>query len=183
MINVSIREHNPIKTGLTTHSPIHSTVEETLAIMKGIDGKSAYELALSEGFEGTLSEWLRSLALTYERMTEEDKRELAGRIDSRVRSGTKAQWQVEPTYVPPAGQMIIVTDAFIDNGVVYAGIKIGDGKAYIVDLPYVSDDVRSIMERHLNDTASHVSIQDRIRWNNKITCDDSIDGEELILTK
>lgn len=37
------------------------TVEEWLASLKGVQGSSAYELAVSHGFQGTEEEWLSSL--------------------------------------------------------------------------------------------------------------------------
>lgn len=37
------------------------TVEEWLASLKGVQGASAYELAVSHGFQGTEEEWLSSL--------------------------------------------------------------------------------------------------------------------------
>ncbi|WP_308769972.1 hypothetical protein [uncultured Bacteroides sp.] len=37
------------------------TVEEWLASLKGVQGSSAYELAVSHGFQGTEEQWLSSL--------------------------------------------------------------------------------------------------------------------------
>jgi len=36
-------------------------------------------------------------------------------------------------------------------------IKIGDGKAYVQDLPFVDDDTRDTLLMHINDALSHVS--------------------------
>ncbi len=47
----------------------------------GLDGKSAYELAVEEGFEGTLEEWLASLHGKDYILTEEDKAELQAYVD------------------------------------------------------------------------------------------------------
>ena len=39
----------------------NNTIRGGLCGVKGKDGKSAYEIALQEGFEGTEAEWLESL--------------------------------------------------------------------------------------------------------------------------
>ena len=58
----------------------------------GIDGKSAYEIAVDNGFEGTEEEWLESLKGTNgytpvrgeDYWTEEDKAEIKADVDAMV---------------------------------------------------------------------------------------------------
>ena len=60
-------------------------------------------------------------------------------------------------------------------------IKIGDGKAYVQDLPFVDDDTRDTLLMHINDALSHVSQRDRSFWNHKVDIDDLYENlnEEL----
>ena len=44
----------------------------------GQNGKSAYELAVENGFEGTIDEWLDSLKMTFDELTPEQKEEIRG---------------------------------------------------------------------------------------------------------
>ena len=58
-------------------------VKGTVTAAYGKDGKSAYEIALKNGFEGTEQEWLNSLkgadgTMTFEDLTEEQKASLKG---------------------------------------------------------------------------------------------------------
>lgn len=64
------------------------------------------------------------------------------------------------------------------------GIKIGDGKSYLIDLPFITTYIQSTLIEHINNSNIHISQIDRDFWNNKITCSlDTDDEENLILTK
>lgn len=59
------------------------------------------------------------------------------------------------------------------------GIKIGDGKAYLIDLPF-SDE---LMIAHINDLGIHVTPEEKKFWNNKVrTYMDTVEGEQLVFT-
>ena len=59
------------------------------------------------------------------------------------------------------------------------GIKIGDGKAYLIDLPF-SDE---LMIAHTNDLGIHVTPEEKEFWNNKVrTYVDTVKGEQLVFT-
>ena len=106
-----------------------------------------------------------------------------GSISNSVTAKTTAAWQIMYNYIPRAGEIMIYTDKGIgsDGITTIPGIKIGDGTAYGIDLPFVGDDIATQLLEHVNDTASHVSISDRIFWNNKINCTDTVSDEILIL--
>lgn len=57
-----------------------------------------------------------------------------------------------------------------------AGIKVGDGLAYIVDLPFVD----TLMQKHMANTDIHITPEEREFWNNKNRS--YAYGETLILT-
>lgn len=62
------------------------------------------------------------------------------------------------------------------DGNAIAGIKLGDGKAYIIDLPFLD----SIAAAHAADTDIHITAEEREYWNNKNRA--YAYGETVILT-
>ena len=97
-------------------------------------------------------------------------------------------WNTHPT-ISELNALYVYTDyetRIDDDGNEYfvAGFKIGDGNAYVADLPFQTTKVNAVLEKldtHIADTTSHVSEEDRIRWDNKVSADTS--GETLVLTK
>ena len=100
-------------------------------------------------------------------------------ISSHIRAGTTATWNSDLTYIPSRGQMIIYIDAQTVDGETYPGYKVGDGLAYLADLPFQNDDLRAILEDHLNNAIMHVTSSERATWNNKVSA--SYGNETLIL--
>lgn len=97
---------------------------------------------------------------------------------------TTENWNRRTTYVPQEGQIIVYSDYAVIDGVNIPNIKIGDGTTYVVDLPFVGDDLRLAVENHIADTGIHVTPEEKSFWNNKVTTDEiDLDNERLILTK
>ena len=98
---------------------------------------------------------------------------------------TSANWSERITYVPKKGEIVIYSDRRVINGTSYPGIKIGDGMAYVIDLPFVMDDsvdlILDLLYDHINDMDTHIYPEERTEWNDKVSCD--IDGERLILER
>ena len=94
-----------------------------------------------------------------------------------VSENTNDGWASNPTYVPKKGELVIYTDT--------ANIKIGDGSAYLVDIPFVgSEETEAIIEElreHMADDISHVTQADRDFWNAKLNY--SLSDENLVLTR
>ena len=113
--------------------------------------------------------------------TTQDAGQARGRDGSdRVVFGTTAQWNTASQLVSQANTMYVYTDYRRDgSGNNIAAFKIGDGNAYLIDLPFVDD---AIYE-HINDSTIHITSAERARWNHKITCDDSVESENLIITR
>ena len=55
------------------------------------------------------------------------------------------------------------------------GIKIGDGRAYVQDLPFIDEELRDTIMEHINNQDIHVSLQEKLFWNNKINVNDSME--------
>lgn len=112
-------------------------------------------------------------------------------INSRilVTRDTTEHWNTKRSFIPIKGEIIVYMDhgQKTENGTIVdvPGIKIGDGKAYLIDLPFVGEDVsqRILQELHTHseDTVIHISQQDRNFWNNKLNC--QVDDECLLLTR
>lgn len=99
--------------------------------------------------------------------------------------GTMEYWAGHVCYVPKRGEIIVYSDRQEIDGVYYPGIKIGDGSAYVVDLPFVGDDIArgilAALEAHTSNSDVHVRTGERDFWSNKIDC--NLSGETLILKK
>ena len=102
--------------------------------------------------------------------------ELSGDVEL-VRQDTTENWNAQRSYIPLRGQVIIYTDhGQMDDGygemINVPGIKIGDGNAYLIDLPFVGADVRyqilTELRAHTQNTSIHVSAADRQRWDDKL---------------
>lgn len=79
------------------------------------------------------------------------------------------------------------------------GIKVGDGKAYVQDLPFIDQDLRALVGDHIANEFIHVTTKEKEFWNNKVNINDSgehitydsegepqdyqLDGEKLIFTR
>lgn len=130
----------------------------------------------------------------------------------KLKRDSTANWNAARGFVPLEGELIIYTDyqpSYVlnidgtysldnngnpiirkdkDGNVLYTpGIKIGDGKAFVQDLPFIDDELREKLITHINNTEIHVTLQDKEFWNNKVNIDDSdevIDGyleDELLI--
>lgn len=81
-------------------------------------------------------------------------------------SKTTAEWEENPSLVSIKNAVYIYTDYKTVDGVNLPGLKIGDGLAYVVDLPFVTaEDTR-------------ITSDDIANWNNKVAV--ILDGETVI---
>lgn len=111
-------------------------------------------------------------------------------IDLRIVSeNTTDGWAANPTYIPRKGEIVIYTDGTeVTDGetvLTYPELKIGDGNAYVADLPFIGEVSRGVvlqkLEDHMADDISHVSQSDRDFWNAKLNYE--LNGDELVLTR
>ena len=88
---------------------------------------------------------------------------------------TKAYWNSQTSYIPEFGEIVIYQDRNVIDNVLYPGIKIGDGSAYLIDLPFVGDELYNqifgLLTNHINNTEIHVTSEEKTFWNNKLNCD------------
>ena len=111
-----------------------------------------------------------------------------GRTDSEfIHSDTTANWNSQPSLIGKLGHIYIYTDyttADKDGAeVLVPNIKIGDGKAYLIDNPFISLPLESLMKRHADDTAKHITSDERDCWNGKVRCYiNEKDSENIVFT-
>ncbi len=88
---------------------------------------------------------------------------------------TKAEWDAQPSLIGQAGTVYVYSDQYTNpDDQPVPGFKVGDGLAYLIDLPFNDD----ILMR------SMVTDEERAFWNNKVTAYlDANDLENLVLSK
>lgn len=102
---------------------------------------------------------------------------------TNVISHTTAEWNANPLLVSSNGTIYVYTDhTTLDNGVNVPAIKVGDGSAYVVDLPFIGGSSNDF-EQHVKNLGIHVADDDRELWDNKWSgyIDDD-DHENLVFT-
>ena len=118
------------------------------------------------------------------------RRIVGSAIIYNVQKDTTNNWNAKTGYVPDRNDIIIYSDhGQIDDGygnmIDVPGIKIGDGNAYLIDLPFVGDDVRyqilTELRSHTGNSFIHVTPQEKEFWNNKLNC--NVDNGNLILNR
>lgn len=99
---------------------------------------------------------------------------------------TSENWAKKTSFVPDVGMIIVYSDRDViydqgGNPINVPGIKIGDGNAYVVDLPFIDDSVLGKLAEHIDDSTKHISSSDRQFWNNKLNY--AINDENLIFNR
>lgn len=87
-------------------------------------------------------------------------------LDKQVLFNTTAGWNEQGMLVSKANTLYIYTDYQVIDGDTIAGIKVGDGNAYLIDLPFTDKALMS----HIADNTRHITNSEREFWNNKVRC-------------
>ena len=115
----------------------------------------------------------------------------------QMKRDTTANWNNARGFVPLQGEIIIYTDyqtvTELVNGVQVTknvpGIKVGDGNAYVQDLPFTDQELREALMAHIANTDVHVTLNDKAFWNNKLNYDSTLENsgqlvdETLVLNR
>lgn len=94
--------------------------------------------------------------------------------------GTTKYFNDQPTLITIKGALYIYSDYMEDGeGNYIPGIKIGDGKGYLIDAPFVTDPYYD----HIINQVIHITPEERQKWNEKVSVYvDIIDPEKLVFT-
>ena len=88
-------------------------------------------------------------------------------LEKQVLFDTTANWNAQSTLQTQANTLYVYTDYDTDeNNNLVAGIKVGDGNAYLIDKPFL--DVK--FKEHALDSTLHTTEQEKTFWNNKVRC-------------
>ena len=103
---------------------------------------------------------------------------------------TTANWAKQMSLISEKGAVYIYSDY---SGIIgpsgdiipIAGIKIGDGSSYLLDIPFITDQLTSIIFRHIANNEMHITAQEREFWNHKVSSylAGEDDLENLVLSK
>ena len=102
-------------------------------------------------------------------------------ILNNIRINTTAVWNSNADYIPKAGAIIIYSDGSVVDGVSIPKIKVGDGNAHLVDLPFSDIDLKNIITQHIENDTAHITAQEREKWNNHVSV--SVENEYMVFTK
>ena len=104
-------------------------------------------------------------------------------------SNSKQVWNLEPQLISEKDVLYIYTDYktvnIDDEQITIPGLKIGDGKSYLIDLPFFNDisNFNDIFMDHINNKVIHVSMEDRMFWDNKLNLFLREQEQNLILNR
>lgn len=104
-------------------------------------------------------------------------------------SNSKENWDLNPNFLSEKNVLYIYTNYAIvnknDKEIAIPGLKIGDGKSYLIDLPFVNDssNFNEILIDHINNNVIHISAADRLFWNNKLNLTLREQEQNLILNR
>ena len=129
---------------------------------------------------------------------------MSGTVNTRIqlKRDTTENWNNARGFIPMPGEVIVYTDYEVKTYVEekygeaviktvnIPNIKIGTGNAYVQDLAFVDEKTRDILMAHIQDHDIHVTLQEKVFWNNKINVDDAaeqvsgeLEDETLILNR
>ena len=129
---------------------------------------------------------------------------MSATVNTRIqlKRDTTEHWNNARGFIPLAGEVIVYEDyetkTYIieENGktttktVNIPNIKIGTGNAYVQDLAFVDEKTRDMLMEHVINQDIHVTLGEKVFWNNKINVDDAeeiitgeLEDETLILNR
>ena len=120
----------------------------------------------------------------------------------KLKRDTTQHWNEARGFIPLPGEVIVYDDyetktytveeygETVTKTVNIPNIKIGTGNAYVQDLAFVDEKTREILMDHIRNQDIHVTLAEKLFWNNKINVDDAeeqitgeLEEETLILNR
>ncbi len=129
---------------------------------------------------------------------------MSATINTRIqlKRDTTQHWNEAIGFIPLPGEVIIYEDyetktytveeygETVTKTVNIPNIKIGTGNAYVQDLAFVDEKTRDVLMAHIQNHDIHVTLAEKLFWNNKINVDDAdeqisgeLEDETLILNR
>lgn len=186
---VSCADFDALATGVTIHVKFLHTndaANPTLNI-NSTGVKPIYRYGTTAPIAGASNSWQAGsiVAFTYDG----SGWQMNGWLNDSIRYNTTAGWRADLSFVPAPGEIIVYTDkaTYEEDGqtVTVPGIKIGDGSAYGIDLPFLGEvetnQVLQQLNAHTSNTDIHITAAERTFWNKKLNC--SLTGETLVFNR
>ena len=168
-VYVSIDEPESIDIGIQENDAVETGIEDTYLVYGNLPrGGDTGDILVKTAPRDYRAEWmtLRQAGLTH------------------IYYDTTANWNAQASMVSEEGAIYIYSDYTVSSAGVIPAVKIGDGSAYLIDLPFTSSDYIDRLYDHITNRQIHILPEEREFWNNKVTSAmDSVDPENLILTK
>lgn len=98
------------------------------------------------------------------------------RYVSNVHIDTEANWNAKVTLIGKKGHIYVYSDHDTINDEPVPAIKIGDGLAYLIDIPFVDSSLY-----HIKNGSIHVTPENKEFWNNKVSCYMSDTVSEMLI--
>lgn len=100
--------------------------------------------------------------------------------DCRVLYASTATWNSQPQLISRRGYIYIYSDyRQNEQEQNIPAMKVGDGSAYLIDLPFADD----LIQKHISDNIIHITQEEREFWNNKVRCFiDPLNEHNLVFT-
>lgn len=99
----------------------------------------------------------------------------------KISEGNTVFWNEDnKLYVPIKNEIIIYTDYYVDENRLIPNIKIGDGQVPVIDLPFLHQNLSEEIITHIQDSTIHVTANDKLKWDNKVSCDINESEENII---
>lgn len=98
-----------------------------------------------------------------------------------IKINTTNYWATQGLTIPQQGTIIVYMNNQLENAIFR--IKIGDGTTYLVDLPFIGNQILNSLNQHINNTVVHTTDAQRARWNNKLNYNEQVMNETLVLNR
>ena len=99
--------------------------------------------------------------------------------ECKVLYNTTAYWNSRPQLIAKRGYVYVYSDYKQSEGEDVAGIKVGDGTSYLIDMPFIDKP----LDDHIANEVRHITSEERAFWNSKVRCFvDPEDEENIVFT-
>lgn len=107
-------------------------------------------------------------------------------LKDKIQADTKANWDAQQALVSEKDVLYIYTDYTTYNNQNIPAFKVGDGLAYLIDLPFSRDDLEAMIKEHIANAKIHLSTEDRDKLESSIKANVAGLGDndfKLVLTE
>lgn len=170
----------------SVYDPDNNGIVEYAGVAYSLDGLSKQDILDLTAVDSALSD--QSTRPVQNRIVTGAINQLTA-VMPKVTAKTCQEWAAAIGYVPEEKEIIIYTDyeTVVENNetLLVPNIKIGDGSAYVQDLPFIDKVLRQDLIDHINNSSVHVTPAEKAFWNNKLNVNDlqEVVEESLILNR